>query len=77
MEKSKQSPKEQPKQPEKPKELLIPMFAEEHFVDGNLFSFFKDYGYAGEWPRNEVREIPLWLINRVIQSGGVLTRADD
>lgn len=52
------------------KELLTPVKAVNGFSDGSLREFFEKYGYPCEWPRDEVRRIPMWLINRVIQSGG-------
>lgn len=62
---------EKPVKPE-PKEKLLKVMAEQQFVDGNLASFFAQYGYPVEWPRNETRELPKWLIDRCIQSGADL-----
>lgn len=60
-----------PVKPE-PKEKLLKVMAEQQFVDGNLAEFFAQYGYSVEWPRNETRELPKWLIDRCIQSGADL-----
>lgn len=55
-----------------PKEKLLKVMAEQSFVDGNLAGFMADYGYPVEWPRNETRELPKWLIERCISSGADL-----
>jgi hypothetical protein len=40
------------------------------FHDGNLTSFFEGIGQDPVIHQNEVRELPLWLLERCIQSGG-------
>ncbi len=52
-----------------PAALLVSVKVGSWFSDGNLAGFFKQYGYECEWPRDQVRRIPLWLAKRAEQSG--------
>ena len=68
-------PKVQAEQPEEkkaeaPKENHIPCTVARHFVDGNLAQAFSQLGYSVEWAKGEKRNLPMWLIERVAQSGG-------
>jgi len=58
------------------KKYKVKVRASETFTDGNLFQFFGELGYTGEWPKNEVREIPPWLYKRCLQSGGEFEPVD-
>lgn len=58
------------KQEEAPQVNLIPCTVARHFVDGNLAGAFSEHGYGVEWVRSEKRKLPMWLIERVQQSGG-------
>jgi hypothetical protein len=59
-----------------PKEKLLKFRAVSPFSDGNLREAMEKYGYKVEWPTNEVRALPSWLIQRCMQSGAELDRAD-
>ena len=56
--------------PSAPQENLIPCTVAGWFCDGNLAGPFGALGYGVEWPRGEKRRLPMWLIERVQQSGG-------
>ena len=56
--------------PPAPKENLIPCTVAGYFCDGNLADAFRELGYGVEWTKGEKRKLPMWLINRVQQSGG-------
>lgn len=59
-----------------PPERLLTCRALVSFSDGNLRAFMEKYGYECEWRMNEVRKLPKWLIQRCINSGAELERAD-
>jgi len=61
-----------PQAPEPKKEKLVTVVALEPFIDGNLREPFEKYGYETGWRSGEKRTIPLWLIKRVLNSGGKL-----
>jgi hypothetical protein len=60
----------EPVAPPKSKEKLVTVHALEWFSDGNLQDFMAQYGYPCDWPANESRSLPMWLIQRCISSGG-------
>jgi hypothetical protein len=47
------------------------------FQDGNLKPFFDDLGQNFKIEHNETRELPLWLLERCISSGGRFERVYD
>jgi hypothetical protein len=55
-----------------PKEKLLEFTAVDPFIDGNLAEPFGKYGYEAQWNGGEKREIPKWLAQRVLNSGGKL-----
>lgn len=61
---------------EPPKEKLLKFRATAPFSDGNLREAMEKYGYPVEWKTDEVRSLPKWVIQRCIQSGAELERAD-
>jgi hypothetical protein len=40
------------------------------FFDGNLKGFFEQIGQDPKIDTNEIRELPAWLLERCINSGG-------
>lgn len=65
-----------PVEPETPVEILEPMkptlircTVKETFKDGTTFPRFATLGYAGEWPKGEVREITVDLFKKCRSSG--------
>jgi len=57
-------------------QMKVSVKATVFFVDGTLREAFQKLGYNVEWPKNEVREIPTWLLNRCKQSGGEFETVD-
>ena len=60
----------------KDKEKLVTVEALEWFSDGNLMEFFKQYGYECDWPVGQKRSIPVWLLQRCVNSGGEFEKVD-
>ncbi len=66
----------EPREVVRSKPGLIAVRAVESFSDGNLEQFFAEFGYSGLWSANEVRQIPGWLLQRCLNSGGEFERLD-
>lgn len=58
------------------KEKLVRVKATEVFSDGTLLEAFGKLGYDVNWFRDEVRDIPVWLYKRCVQSGGEFELVD-
>jgi len=69
---NKQEEVEEPKPAQKPKENLVTVVVREWFSDGNLQEAMNTYGYPCEWPAGQERNLPMWLIQRCINSGAEL-----
>ena len=54
------------------KEKLLSFRAVEFFSDGNLREYMEKYGYPVDWPADEIRKLPAWLLQRCINSGAEL-----
>ena len=67
---------QEPKPAPKPKEKLVTVVAAEWFSDGNLQEFMATYGYECEWPMGQERSLPMWLIQRCINSGGTFDQVE-
>lgn len=60
----------------KAKLVKLKIVASEAFADGMLAEQFAQFGYSPEWRKGEQREIPKWLLDRCIQSGGEFELVD-
>lgn len=52
------------------KEPTLTVRSRGRFIDGGLAEDFKKYGYSVNWKDGEVRNIPVWLYKKCLNSGG-------
>ena len=51
-------------------EPLLQVKSRGRFIDGNLATDFRKYGYPVNWPDSSIRNIPAWLYKKCLDSGG-------
>lgn len=51
-------------------EPLLNVKSRGRFIDGNLATDFRKYGYPVNWPDSSIRNIPAWLYKKCLDSGG-------